>query len=294
MNKIYRIVQYIQPWEIDDFERQINQLIKSSYDIEIPKNVVLDVTLNVDVVNWLNSSMCKEYFIHKFRYIEKKANIHFTTEFDLDNTIKGCTDKRRSAQNKIHDYIVWLDSDVYFPTSLLPYMIIATQNIITNDFIVSPQLIRYWDSSWDILTNEKYINEPHNHRDYFDSFKLDHDCQSLQTMIIHNDTGIKFGGGWFNLFTQSVFNKIPIPDEIGSYGPDDTYISVCSGHLNIQQFILSGQVVSEVGKLYESNYIRPNLDIKISDKEKISDSQLYELIHTFINSKQSYDIIYNT
>ena len=31
---IYRIVEYIQPWEIDDLERQINQMILSTYQIK--------------------------------------------------------------------------------------------------------------------------------------------------------------------------------------------------------------------------------------------------------------------
>ena len=35
----YRLVQYIQPWEIDDFERVTNQLIKSAYTIPNPKEI---------------------------------------------------------------------------------------------------------------------------------------------------------------------------------------------------------------------------------------------------------------
>ena len=276
----YRIVQYIQPWEIDSFERQVNQLIKSSYSIEHPKNIILDVTMNLDMVDWNLSKLPREYFVNKFNALKRRANVHFTAEFDIDITIGGSADKRRSVQYKQQDFIIWLDSDVFFPTTLLPYMIMATANIETNDYIVTPQLIRYWDSSWDVLTNEKYLTEPFNHRDYFDSFSLDNECVNNETTININQR-IKFGGGWFNLFTDSIFKKIPLPLELGSYGPDDTYVSYCASVLQIPQYILTGQIVTEVGKLYDDEYIKPLLHIKTLDKQKISDFEFMQLIKRF-------------
>jgi hypothetical protein len=277
-----RIVQYIQPWEIDDFERVIVQLIKSSYSISNSKEIILDVTLNLDIVDWNVSKIPKQYFLDKFMVIAKQASIHYTVEFDTDTSICGCTDKRRSIETKEQDYTIWLDSDMYFPVTLLPYMVNATQIITESDYILSPQLIKYWDSSWDVLTNERYILEPFNHRDYFDTYKLDYDSQYNETYIKPNLSHIKFGGGWFNLFTNSIFKKIPLPIEIGPYGPDDTFISHCATYLKIPQFILTGQVVSEVGKLYESNYIKPYLSVNIQNKQKITDYELYELINKFI------------
>jgi hypothetical protein len=281
-----RIVQYIQPWEIDDFERQINQLIKSSYNIEYPNDIIIDVTLNLDIVNWELSKMPKDYFINKFLAICDRARTKYTVEYDTDVNIQGVTDKRRSVQSKDQDYVIWLDSDVYFPTTLLPFMVLAIKNIKSTDFIISPQLIRYWDASWDTLTNKKYLTEPFNHRDYFESFSLDAECSNNETLIMLNTERIKFGGGWFNLFSNSVFKKIPIPEEIGSYGPDDTYISECANRCHVMQYILSGQVVTEVGKVYQTNYIKPLLTVNIQDKQKITDEQLGKLIYAFILKNQ--------
>jgi hypothetical protein len=281
-----RIVQYIQPWEIDDFERQINQLIKSSYDIENPKDIIIDVTLNLEIVDWDSSKMPKEYFIDKFTAVCKRAQTRYTVEYDMDVNIQGAADKRRSTESKEQDYIIWLDSDIFFTTTLLPYMILATKNIDSEYFILSPQLIRYWDSSWDVLTNKKYLSEPFNHRDYFESFSLDSECSNNETMIMSNPDRIKFGAGWFTLFSSSVFKKIPLPKELGSYGPDDTYIAECANRSHVIQYILSGQVVTEVGKLYQTNYIKPLLNVKIQDKQKITDGQLGELIYSFILKNQ--------
>jgi hypothetical protein len=279
----YRIVQYIQPWEIDDFERQVNQHIKSSYNIKNSKNIIFDVTLNLDMVDWNLSKIPKQYFLNKFKYLKSKLDIYFTTNFDTDSEIKGCTDKRRSVQNKNQNFIIWLDSDLYFSIYTLPYLINAAEIIESDCYILSPQLIRYWDSSWDCLVAERFLSQPYNHRDYFDVYSLDNIISNNEISIQHNNT-IKFGGGWFNLFTNSVFKKIPIPIEIGSYGPDDTYISMCAIKKQIPQFILSNIIVSEVGSLHllDSDYIKPFLSVKINDKEKISDSELFNLIKKFI------------
>lgn len=274
----YRILQYIQPWEIDDFERQISQHIKSSYNIKFPKDVIFDVTLNLNIVDWESSSIPKKYFLDKFKCLESRLSIYFSTEFDTDDKINGCTDKRRSAENKVQDFIIWLDSDVYFSIYTLPYLIQGTEVIESDCYILSPQLIRYWDESWDCLVADNFLSEPHNHRDYFDVYSLDNIFDN--NVKIKRNNIIKFGGGWFNLFTNSVFKKVPIPIEIGTYGPDDTYLSICGMKKGINQYILSNIVVSEVGKLHlsDADYIKPLLAIKINDKEKISDSELFKLI----------------
>lgn len=277
----FRITQYIQPWEIDDFERQIDQLIKGSYYIPANHSVILDVTMNVSIVNWEKSKLPMTYFLDKFNYIKSKASFYFKTEFDTDELIAGCTDKRRSVQHKIQDYVIWLDSDVFFPVMLLPYLIISADSI-NKECIISPEIIRYWDASWDCITAKQFLNEPHNQRDSFDLYSLDN-ISSTELDLKLNDCGVKFGGGWFNMFSDSIFKKIPLVNELGSYSPDDTYISICSRKYAIPQYILSGLIVSEIGNkfLKNKNYIKPLLDIKIVDKSKISDDEFNILIRKF-------------
>lgn len=279
---IYRIVQYIQPWEIDDLDRQTDQHIRSSYYIENDNEIIFDITMNVDVVDWDKSKIPMSYFIDKFKYVETKLKQYFSVEFDLDKNIKGCTDKRRQSQSKIQDFVIWLDSDLYFPHLTLPFLIQASKQIDEDNFILSPEIIKYWDHSWDCLTHYKFLNEPHNHRDYFDLYSVD-SLTSDNTISIRKNNTIKFGGGWFNLIKSTVFDKIPLSEELGSYAPDDTYLSLCGKDI-IPQYILEGVIVSEIGKrfLENKNYIKPLLEVKIQDKQKISDQQLYELVKKFI------------
>lgn len=282
MNKIYRIIQYIQPWEIDDLARQVHDMVQSSYHIPENVTVIWDVTMNTDIVNWETSKLPIEYFTSKFEYLKTIVDYYFTAEFCIDNNIKGCNDKRRNVINTTQDYVIWLDSDIYFSKLNLPYLINATQHINDELYIVSPQIIKYWDDSWNCLVNSQFINEPYNHRDYFDLYSLDSIC-SVNNINIKQNTYIKFGGGWFNLFSNEVFRQITLPDELGSYGAEDLYVMLCSAKLNVKQYILDGIVVSEIGDkyLHNKNYIKPLLDIKISDKQKISDSEFEQLVRKF-------------
>lgn len=278
---IYRITQYIQPWEIDDLERQADQLIRASYYIEAPKEVVLDITMNLEIVDWEQSNLPRQYFIDKYRFIKTKLEKYFTVEFDMDHKIQGCTDKRRSVTDKVQDYIIWLDSDLFFAIDTLPHLINGTKQITDQCYILSPEIIRYWDRSWDCITSQQFLDKPLNLRDFFDMYSLDYNRNS--EIYLRKNSEIKFGGGWFTLFTDSFFKKIPLVSELGAYGPDDTYVSYCGMKLNISQYVVAGVVVSEVGSvlLEDKDYTKPLLSIKINDKQKISDKRLLELIQSF-------------
>lgn len=280
---IYRIIQYIQPWEIDDFERQVDQLIKGYYYLDSKQDtIILDVTMNIEIVDWSSSKITPQYFLDKFEYLKNKTQHYFQAEFDTDTTIQGCTDKRRKCSGKEQDFIIWLDSDVFFPVQLLPLLILGSKQISDPSFILTPQIIRYWDRSWDCLTNTAFLDQPHNHRDFFDLYSVDSLLESQEQQIIKNNT-VKFGGGWFNLLKSTIFTQVPLIEELGAYAPDDTYLSMCSMKLNIPQYILTGVTVSEIGKkfLVGKDYLKKQLTVKIQDKQKISDQQLNTLISNF-------------
>jgi hypothetical protein len=286
MKKVYRIVQYIQPWEIDDFERQVDQLIKSSYYLDSDCTVILDCTMNLNIIDWELSNIPKDYFLNKFKCLESRVSNRFVSEFDTDSKICGVTDKRRSVQTKSQDYIIWLDSDLYFSVYTLVYLIQASRQLTISNYILSPQIIKYWDSSWDIIVADKYLSMPFNHRDFFDTYSLDY--EATDNVVVKSNQSIKFGGGWFNLFTDSLIKSIPIDERIGAYGPDDTYLTYCCMINKYPQFILENVVVSEIGNMYlkDKNYIKPLLAVKISDKEKITDQELNSLIHEYFLKNQ--------
>jgi hypothetical protein len=283
----YRIVQYLQPWEIDDFERQVHVMLLSSFLIDSADRVIWDVTLNVSdaIVDWQHSSITKQYVLDKFSYLSNLINQYYTVEFDTDELIQGCTDKRRSCQYKDSDFIIWLDSDVYFSKITLPYLINASKVINDSYYMISPQIIKYWDSSWDVIVNDRYLNQPFNHRDTFDLYSIETEVESNKIFIKLNEHEIKFGGGWFNLFKRDVFDHIPLVNKLGSYASDDTYIMVCSKKINMNQYIIDGVIVSEIGARYlvDKDYLKSNFNIKLKDRNRISPDEFNKLLTNFYN-----------
>ena len=165
--KIIRIPIFLFPWEMDSFQDMVNQLKLCSNFIKENKKykVVVDVTLNISnkAVNWDNSLLKKEFFINSFKNICKKLNYFLQTEYVIEETDKvfGCVDKRRESVYKSsdEDYVLWLDPDIFFPSHILYYMVSALDVIKDEYFVLSPQVTKMWDNSWDVITNPHYIKD---------------------------------------------------------------------------------------------------------------------------------------
>lgn len=282
---VYRIVQYIQPWEIDDLERQINKMIGSSYLIESSHEVIWDVSMNIDMIDWQNSHIKKEFFLDKFNYLKYLTSIYFKQEFSVDADIKGAADKKRSCADKKQDYSIWLDSDLFFPETSLAYVIKSTENLDPSEYlIITPEIIKYWDSSWDCITHEKFLSQPFNHRDFFDLYSLDSLLSENSLGVSQLPQGVlKFGSGWLTTLSDRLIKATRIPEELGSYGADDTYVMLCGNKLGTKQLIIKGLVVSEIGNKYleNKNYYKPQLSILTKDKSKISEEDFRKLIIKF-------------
>ena len=280
-----RIVQYIQPWEIDNFERQVNQLILASYYIENPKNIIWDVTLNMSIVNWNTSKIDKSFFVEKFKYLQTIVDYYYTTEFDMDETIQGSGDKKRICSEKEQNYSIWLDSDIFFSIQTLPMLIQSTEQITEDRYILTPEIVRWWDASWDCIVNEKYINEPHEFRMTFDIYSLESSIDSELSLKRLNQ--LKFGAGWFTLLTKKVTDEIKIPIEGGPYGVDDTYFMICGTAVGIPQYVLQGVTIAEMSTrfLINKDYIKPLLDVKIQDRERPTQEQFNQLIQNFYETR---------
>ena len=247
-----QIVIHLLPQEIDWFEWQIKQLKQGSYYLEKEDKVILDVTLNLNLIDWSRSQLPKQFFIDKFNQIEKLCDwceIQFIV--DEENKCLGCNDKRReSIRTTNADDILYLDSDLLFKPELLSYMIESAKLVEQEYYIISPQTVRMWDETWDVITNQQYLHSPANMETYHanDPFEI----------IIHEHSDInlkpinqfKFGGGWFNLLSTKLLKLTDIPDSFGPYGIDDLHVMICCDIMkqkeyNVQQYVLENSIVIE-------------------------------------------------
>ena len=72
-------------------------------------------------------------------------------------------------------------------------------------------------------------------------------CEDVSVEISPN---FKFGCGWFTLYSKDILNKIGVPDWLGHYGPEDTFLMYASEKAksegaNITQYLIKGCYVSE-------------------------------------------------
>jgi hypothetical protein len=246
-----QIVIHLLPQEIDWFEWQIKQLKQGSYYLESNDKVIIDVTLNLNLVDWSRSQLPKQFFIDKFLQIEKLCD-WCKPQFivDEENKCLGCNDKRREAIRSTEaDNILYLDCDLLFQPKLFKYIIDSAKMISIPYYIISPQIIKLWDNSWDCLVNPQYINCLSSQElFYLDPYFLTH---QKEENIFHKPINqFKFGGGWFNLISTKLLKLTDIPDSLGSYGVDDTYVMICCDIIkqkgyNIQQYVLEKTLVAE-------------------------------------------------
>jgi hypothetical protein len=249
---ITQIVIHLLPYEIDWFEWQMKQLKQGSYFLEKEDNVIIDVTLNLNLVEWSKSQLPKQFFVNKFNQIEKICDWCVTNFIvDDENKCLGCDDKRReSIRSSTSDNILYLDCDLIFRPELLKYMIDSAKIIQNPYYIISPQTVRMWDNSWDILTNEKYISTPASVENYYSNDPFETISKREEEISITPINQFKFGGGWFNLISTKLLKLTDIPDSFGPYGVDDLYVMICCDILkqkqyDVKQYVLKGITVIE-------------------------------------------------
>jgi hypothetical protein len=263
------------PYEIDELENTINQLKKASYYLT-NKEVewYLDVTMctSSDMVNWGKSSLPKRLFEEKLMKISTSTD-WCVKYFRTSDTIKGCVSQRRESikSHKDAHYFIWLDTDIIFDERTLSYIensIIGVKDIPYS--IITPELVRIWDNTWDCLVNENFINEKVGYQKIADPYQ----CSGLKGDIslerVENikspQSRFKFAGGWFTCISASLLNKVGVPESFGHYGYEDTFIMVACEKLvrmgeDIQQFKIKNLVVCENYKYRNNSHYINNMSV---------------------------------
>ena len=213
------------------------------------------------MVDWENSKLDKEYFIDRFNKLKPLTEWVGKTSFHIREDIMGCTSLRRIAHSECNDatHFIWLDTDICFDDRVLYYLEASIDRLKQTDshidkYVISPECVKIWDTTWDCLVNEKFLNKEVGYCKINNAFKDSGEVGdvSLET-ILNNVPGqpkMKFGGGWFNCLSKELLDRAPLPESMGHYGPDDTFIMWASEKLNqsgeqIYQFKLKNYVVCE-------------------------------------------------
>ena len=312
MKKLH-IAVYVMPWEVDEFFGLCNRLkMASKYIKDRSNDVLLDVTLNLSskLIDWENSKIPKELLKDKFNHAlqlcdwcELKSDI-VTLEGEF-----GCNDKRRNVIKKTEaEFVCFVDPDIVFNETALYYILQSIDMASDTPYvIISQELPRMWDSSWDSLVSKKYINLPYEGDEHYVNFDFTEIDIPDNVDIELNDT-IKFSGGFLTTLSSKLVKDIGIPESLGSYKLDDTFLLFCSykiaqelGLKYIKQYVLRGLIITEDRKYQnqtlkkyltmDSQYIRDRKNIEslgaqdpifVEEFEKFCKDKMPEIIKKYI------------
>lgn len=260
-----KIVIHSLPQEIDQLELTLIQLKKSSTHIEgTSSKYIVEVLLNLNLVHWEKSQIPKDFFIDKFDELENLTQSWAITNFVVcdENKILGEMDvKRYSMHNNIENVtsFLWVDCDIIFTDGILSNFYAANEHLKDKQdyYIVTPEIAKCWDYTWDAITNVKYLDEKGDHNTYFgrDPFTV----WSIEPRVLEGIRAFKFASGWFTLISKKFLEKVTIPKELGSYGLEDTYLMNCAylmveNNLPVAQYKITNEIVAENYKFKPSSF----------------------------------------
>jgi hypothetical protein len=288
------ILIHILPQEIDQLEQTLIQLKKNSKYINKNEKFLVEVILNNNLTNWKQSKLDENFFNKKLFQLEKLTKSWAETNFWVSNNneVLGCTDSHRLAETKYTPKaFLWLDVDIIFSDTFL-YNMIESYKLIKDTekyFIITPETTRLWDQTWDVITNKEAMNEEASHENYFNRDPYLTTGLVGEVSLRKIDT-FKFASGWATLLSNDLIKKIIIPNEMGSYYMDDTFIMACCEYgkqkgFNASQYVLTNEIIIENNKFRYNHYENYLSSINRKDEfMNVAKSNFNESVNNFLNS----------
>ena len=281
MKKIV-ITSFIMPHELDDLERVLVDLNKASQYIK-GENYSFYISLSVSdyLIDWNTSKIDKQFFIDRFNSLKPLTDWAGSSIMQIREEVMGAFQCKRYAHNEVTDatHFIWLDTDICFDDRILHYMesgIDMVEDSKIEKYFITPEIVKYWDTTWDCLVNENFMNHPLDYcktnNPFVDSGEIGDVKLEIVTNNVVGQPKTKFGAGWFTLLSKSLLDRIPLPESMGAYGPDDTFLMWGIEKLNqkgenIYQFKLKNYIVCE-NYIYKDRKHYDSLISRIDRKEE--------------------------
>jgi len=247
-----KIPSHIMPWDIDYALLMFTQLKKSKYHLPDDVIVTLDVELNLTsyLYNWEESKLPKDYFIDKFNDL-----LLLLKDYKVDskiyegNELYGHLNQQRNAISPEVDFYMNICPDIYFSEFALTYLIESAKQVNNKYFVITPQISKVGDSSWDEITNSELVNIPYSDYLKVDIFDVRHiNKYSNQEKQLYSTKNSKWAG-WFDLYNKAFYEELcPYLEEWNGYGPWDHYSIIISdvaksAGVDFQQYVVQGEII---------------------------------------------------
>ena len=240
---------HVMPSEMEMFERLMVQMHRAFHYLNENDDVTLKVTLNLnpELTDWENSEFKQGYFVSRFAVLFN--GIPNINEIILDSSCWGTTQQKRESIKLSYDQFIFCDTDILFHEHMLRYQLDISYQL-EGMYILSPSLAKWWDSSWDVLCHSEYIDKEYGLCISDKNVMFGALTQEIKKINARQIPTIKFGCGMHTLYSKSFWEFVTIPEELGGYGPEDTYgmeagkVALKLGY-DIKQFVLDGVYIAE-------------------------------------------------
>ena len=248
-----KLMIHLMPWEIDHALLTFVKLKKSYEYLPDDVEILFECVLNLSsaVIDWENSLIGKEYFKNKFHTIKSLIECFNIVRYDVietDELYGHFNLQKESIRNDIDGYI-YICADHNFDETTLAYMCKAASNITDKYFVLTTEIYKGWDASWDIISSDKYKHILHKDCGQECAYKIEYDNFYNDVSVKEIDR-IKFAG-WFDYYSKDFINEFAtFPDSWVGYGPWDLYTIILSDEYNslnlnekIHQYLLCGKII---------------------------------------------------
>jgi hypothetical protein len=304
-----KLTMHLMPWEIDNALLTFTQLKKSYYHLPEDANVTIETVLNLSskFVDWNESKLPKEFFIAKYDDLSLLLSDynHIKRIYDGDE-IYGFLNLQKESISEEVDYYVGVCPDMYFSEHLLALLIESTRVIKSEYFVVTPQIYKKWDDTWDEITDENYLSVPYSDWDKADVYKTIHEIESNQNEMSLVPVNKSKWAWWFDLYNKKFYEELcPVQSDWQGYGPWDWYSMMLSekalnAGVNFQQYLLKGQTILDIStgflkemgfSSYYTKFLTLIPDYSPNVQRKIFESKMLEHLQKGFNMLKEKNII---
>lgn len=239
--KTFQILTHVMPWEIDyclvlfDTLGRAKKKTKHCYRIDVALN------LSNYHIDWSKSKLDKDFFAEKMQsYIKLLAGFDEVNLTIYDgNSNYGHLDLQKAVVKPDNDYYIAITPDQLFNPNILYYFEQATQLVSEKYYVITAEIPKFWDTTWDVISNDAYRDmSPYpNGYDFLSIDRYDalHIADTKDINLVKLNT-IKFAG-WLDLYSKNFYeNLVPVPDHWEGYGQWDLYAMHVIHHLNRLNF----------------------------------------------------------
>lgn len=258
------------PYEIDYALLSYAQLKKSRYHIPDDVEIEIDTVMNCSnyLIDWDKTRLPKEFFTQKFNDLEiLLKDYKVNSKIYKGDECYGLLDMQRDSYCDA-DYYINITPDMYFSEHLLALMIESTKVIKNKYYVVTPEIHKMWDHTWDEITNQRYMDVPYAEWNSTDVYDIRHHMKTDDAEVRLEPTQRSKWAWWLDLYNKAFYEDFaPVQDDWFGYGPWDWWSLMLTEHakekgVDFQEYVLRGQTIFEypIGSLKGKGFVSYHKD----------------------------------